>query len=125
MWKNNSIKINTRKKLLSVAGKVIFSQLRPTLKKADYLYYEPDYLNHAQEIIFNFSGKQSDIYKGRRGKTHKLILLPETFCNFSLRPHPPPPCLRSNLRLIISLKWVRSMMQTTRKIGYWPRRVGL
>ena len=51
--------MNTRKKvLLSVAGKIIFSQLHPTLKKADYLYYEPyyepDYLNYAQEIIFNF-----------------------------------------------------------------------
>ena len=49
----------------SVAGNIIFSQLCPVLKKADYLYYEPDYLNHAQEITFNFSEKQSDIYKGR------------------------------------------------------------
>ena len=51
-----------KKVLPSVAGKIIpmpsFSQLRLTLRNADYL-------NNTQEIIFPFlSGKQRDIYKG-------------------------------------------------------------
>ena len=62
---------NTRNNvLLSVEGKIIpmpnFSQSRPTLKKADYLLHEPDYLNHAQEIIFQFLVENKAIFnKGR------------------------------------------------------------
>ena len=39
-----------------------FSQLRLILKKADYLYYEPDYLNCAQEIIFQFLADKKAIF---------------------------------------------------------------
>ena len=56
-----------RKKVLSsVAGKIIpmpsFSQLHLTLEKADCLYYEPDYLNHAQEIIIQFLAENKAIF---------------------------------------------------------------
>ena len=50
----------------SEAGKIIpmpsFSQLRLTLKKTDYLYYKPNYLNHAQEIIFQFLAENKEIF---------------------------------------------------------------
>ena len=39
-----------------------FSQLRFILKKADYLYYESDYLNCAQEIIFQFLADKKAIF---------------------------------------------------------------
>ena len=39
-----------------------FSQLHLTLKKADCLYYEPDYLNHAQEMIIQFLAENKVIF---------------------------------------------------------------
>ena len=80
----------TREKVSpSVAGKTIpmpsFSQLRQTLKKADCLYYEPDYLNHAQEIIFQFLAENKVIFIREDSQIDFATGNVFSF-NFSLRP---------------------------------------
>ena len=61
-----SLNKHEKKVLPSKAGKIIpmpsFSQLHLTMKKTDYLYYEPNYLNHAQEIIFQFLAENKAIF---------------------------------------------------------------
>ena len=96
-----------------------FSQLRLTLKKADCLYYEPDYLNHAQEIIFQFLAEKKAIFI--REDSQIDFATGNVFSLFSWTS----PCLESFHPKIDNIKCVRSMMQTTRKIRSWPRRVGL
>ena len=94
-----------------------FSQLHLKLK----MFYEPDYLNHVQEIIIQLLEENRAIFM--REHSHIDFATGNVFIfNFSFRP---PPCLESFQPKNDNIKCVRSMMQTTRKIGSWPRRVDL
>ena len=64
-----------------------FSQVRLTLKKTDYLYYEPNYLNHAQEIIFQFLADSKAIFV-REDSQIDFATGNVFFFNFPLRPSP-------------------------------------
>ena len=80
----------TREKSVTICSRQnhIHAQLQliaPNIEKAYCLYYEPDYLKHAREIIFQFlAEKKSDIYKGRL--TNRFCYWKRFFVNFSLRP---------------------------------------
>ena len=73
-----------------MAGKIIpmpgFSQLHLTLKRAACLYHEPDYLNHAQEIIIQFLAENKGIFI--REDSQIDFAIGNGFFNFSLRPPP-------------------------------------
>ena len=53
--------------------------------------YEPDYLNHAQEIIFQFLAQIKAIFM--RPEDSQIDFATGNFFNFSVRPPPPSPTL--------------------------------